>query len=84
MSDTAIPPKDSTSLGKFFLWPDAFGESLVRDRSSHEQRRKKVIIGGILGFWLVVGVAFFGWRRLKTDRESDMPRVLLRSNGRQV
>ncbi len=43
-----------------------------------------MIIGGILGFWLVVGVAFFGWRRLKTDRESDMPRVLPRSNGRQV
>ncbi len=43
-----------------------------------------MIIGEVLGFWLVVGVAFFGWRRLKSGKESGMPRVLARSDDRRA
>ncbi len=43
-----------------------------------------MIIGELLGFWLIVGLAFFGWRRLKGDKESGMPHVLPRSEGRQA
>jgi hypothetical protein len=82
--DTAIPKKDSTSRGKFLSRPGALPESLEGGRSSHEQRRKKMIIGEVLGFWLVVGVAFFGWRRLKSDKESSMPHVLPRADGRRA
>lgn len=35
----------------------------------------------ILGFWLVVGVAFFGLRHLSHRKESRVLRVLPPSNG---
>ena len=30
----------------------------------------------VLGFWLLVGVAFFGWRRLANGKEYRVPRVV--------
>ena len=42
-----------------------------------------MFIGEVLGFWLLVGVAFFGWRRLVNGKESRVPRVVPPFNGRR-
>ncbi len=43
-----------------------------------------MFIGEVLGFWLIVGVAFFGWRRRQSRKESEMPHVLPPANGRHA
>ncbi len=43
-----------------------------------------MLLGEVLGFWLIVGVAFFGWRRRKNSKESEMPHVLPPANGRRA
>ncbi len=45
---------------------------------------KKMFFAEILGFWLLVGIAFFGWRQLGKGKESRFPRVLPPSDGRGV
>ncbi len=39
-----------------------------------------MILGEVLGFWLLVGVAFFGLRRL-SNKELHVSRVVPPSNG---
>jgi hypothetical protein len=38
---------------------------------------------GVLGFWLLGGVAFFGWRRLANSKGLRVLRVVPRSDGRR-
>ncbi len=40
-----------------------------------------MFIGEVLGFWLMAGVAFFGWRRLRNGKEARAPRVVPRARG---
>ena len=40
-----------------------------------------MVLGEILGFWLVVGVAFFGLRHISHGKEFRVPRVVPPSNG---
>lgn len=40
-----------------------------------------MFLGELLAFWLLVGLAFFGLRRLSGGEESRGPRVIPRSNG---
>jgi hypothetical protein len=35
-----------------------------------------MFLGEILGFWFVVGVAFFGWRRLSNSKCFRVPRAV--------
>lgn len=35
----------------------------------------------VLGFWIVLGAAFYGWRRLSHPKDYRMPRVIPPSNG---
>lgn len=42
---------------------------------------KNMLLGEVLGFWLLVGVAFFGLRRMSTGRKAEISRVVPRSNG---
>ena len=37
----------------------------------------------MIGFWMVVGMAFFGWRRLVNGKELRVPHVLPPPNGRR-
>jgi hypothetical protein len=40
-----------------------------------------MFLGQILGFWLLVGLAFFGLRHLSHHKEFRAPRVIPPSNG---
>lgn len=40
-----------------------------------------MFLAAILGFWLVAGVAFFGWRRLANGKQTQLPRVVPGSGG---
>ena len=42
-----------------------------------------MFVGEVLGFWLMTGVAFFGWRRLRSSKEARGPRVVPRARGQQ-
>ncbi len=42
-----------------------------------------MIIGEVLGFWFVVGMAFAGWRRFRNDKGSRVARVIPPSNERR-
>ncbi len=42
-----------------------------------------MLFAEVLGFWLLVGMAFFGWRRLANGKQSQAPRVLP-PNGRRA
>ena len=42
-----------------------------------------MFIGEVLGFWLMTGVAFFGWRRLRNSKEARVACVVPRARGQQ-
>lgn len=42
-----------------------------------------MLIGEVLGFWFLVGVAFFGVRRLAHRKDAKLPRVIAAPNGRR-
>ncbi len=44
----------------------------------------KMFIGEVLGFWLLVGVGFFGLRRLANGKGVRSTRVVPPSNGRRA
>ena len=43
-----------------------------------------MLLAEVLGFWIVVGVAFFGLRRLGDSKPSRTIRVVPRANGRRA
>ena len=42
-----------------------------------------MLLGEVLGFWFLVGLAFFGYRRLTNGKPSQNPRVVPSSNGQR-
>ncbi len=43
-----------------------------------------MLFAEVLGFWLLVGMAFFGWRRLANGKEYRVPRVVPPPDGRRA
>ena len=43
-----------------------------------------MFVAEVFGFWLLVGVAFFGWRRLGKGRQPRLSRLLPPSDDRRA
>ncbi len=43
-----------------------------------------MLFGEMIGFWLMVGLVFFGLRRMAGGNEPRIPPVFPRSNGRRA